>query len=88
MSVRSWLIGVRLLFMGAVAYSAGVRAVAVAGDWPQVCGPDAGVASDNPRLPSTWDSSKNVVWTTEIPGIGWSSPVVSADHVFLTGNKT
>src|SRR4029077_20199899 len=27
---------------------------------------------------------KNVVWATEIPGIGWSSPIVSGDHVIVT----
>lgn len=84
MRFRPCLIGVRLLLIGAVAYSVGVPAMAVASDWPQFRGRDAGVAADNPKLPSTWDSTKNVVWTTEIPGIGWSSPIVSGDHVFVT----
>ena len=84
MNVRPGLIGIRLLLIGAGAYSVDVPAMAVASDWPQVRGPDAGVAADNPRLPSTWDSTRNVVWTTDIPGIGWSSPIVSGDHVFVT----
>jgi hypothetical protein len=25
-----------------------------------------------------------VVWKTEIPGIGWSSPIVWGDNIFLT----
>ena len=58
--------------------------MAAAIDWPQFRGRDAGVAANNPRLPSTWDSTRNVVWTTEIPGVGWSSPIVSGDHVFVT----
>jgi outer membrane protein assembly factor BamB len=61
-----------------------VPAVALATDWPQFRGRDAGVAADHPKLPSTWDSTRNVVWTVEIPGIGWSSPIVSGDHVFVT----
>lgn len=81
MNLGLCLIGVRLLLIGAVAYSVGVPAMAAASDWPQFRGPDAGVAADNPKLPSTWDSTKNVVWTTEVPGIGWNSPIVSGDHV-------
>jgi outer membrane protein assembly factor BamB len=67
-----------------VACSAGGVVKAVGSDWPQFRGLDAGVATDNPRLPATWDSSRNIVWTTEIPGAGWSSPIVSGDHVFVT----
>jgi hypothetical protein len=50
-----------------VACSAFLPALA-ASDWPQFRGKDAGVAANDPRLPTTWDSTKNVVWTTDIPG--------------------
>lgn len=53
-------------------------------DWPQFRGSSAGVAPDNPTLPDKWSSTENVVWKIDIPGIGWSSPVVWGDHVFLT----
>lgn len=53
-------------------------------DWPQFRGMDAGVAQDHPDLPDTWSETENVVWRTDIPGLGWSSPVVWGDHVFLT----
>ncbi|MCC6367036.1 MAG: PQQ-binding-like beta-propeller repeat protein [Bryobacterales bacterium] len=43
-----------------------------------------GVAEDDPRLPEEWSSTKNVAWKTEIPGRGWSSPVVWGDRVFVT----
>jgi len=52
--------------------------------WPQFRGPQSGVVPDNPDLPDTWGPSENVVWQTTIPGYGWSSPVVSGDHVFVT----
>jgi outer membrane protein assembly factor BamB len=52
--------------------------------WPQFRGPQAGVASDDPALPDTWSETKNVVWKIDIPGQGWSSPVVWDDHVFIT----
>jgi outer membrane protein assembly factor BamB len=54
------------------------------GQWPQFRGPGAtGVAADL-RLPDTWSASENIVWKTEIPGVGWSSPIVWNDRIFLT----
>ena len=47
-------------------------------------GPQAGVVPDDPALPDTWSETENVVWKTDIPGLGWSSPIVWDDHVFLT----
>jgi outer membrane protein assembly factor BamB len=40
--------------------------------------------ADDPTLPDSWTDKQNVVWTQEIPGWGWSSPVVWDDHVFVT----
>jgi len=53
-------------------------------NWPQFRGLRSGVAADDPALPETWDASHNVAWKREIPGRGWSSPVVWGDHVFVT----
>ena len=54
-------------------------------NWPRLRGADAtGVVADDPRLPDTWDRETNVQWTTEIPGWGWSSPIVWGDRVFVT----
>ena len=53
-------------------------------DWPQFRGTAAGVAEDHPDLPETWSETENVVWSVDVPGLGWSSPVVSGNHVFLT----
>ena len=52
--------------------------------WPQFRGPAAGAVTDDPRLPEQWSDTENVVWKTPVPGLGWSSPVVWDDHVFLT----
>jgi len=51
-------------------------------NWPRFRGTD-GLAADNPSLPDRWSTTENVVWRTDIPGRGWSSPVVWADHVFV-----
>jgi hypothetical protein len=52
--------------------------------WPQFRGPQAGLVADDPALPDTWSETENVAWKTTIPGLGWSSPVVWDDHIFVT----
>src|SRR2546426_498056 len=51
--------------------------------WPQFRGTQAGVAADDPALPDTWSQTENVVWRLDVPGIGWSSPVVWNELVFV-----
>jgi len=53
-------------------------------DWPQFRGPTQDGHADSARLPTVWDGRRNVAWRTEIPGKGWSSPVVAAGKVYLT----
>ena len=52
--------------------------------WAQFRGANAGDVGDNPALPDTWSETENVVWTIDVPGLAWSSPVVWEDHVFIT----
>jgi outer membrane protein assembly factor BamB len=52
--------------------------------WPQFRGPDATGVTSNPGLPDKWSATENVEWKREIPGRGWSSPVVWGDKVFLS----
>ncbi len=53
--------------------------------WPRFRGPNAdGVAKDDSRLPSNWSTTENVAWVADVPGWGWSCPVVWGDKVFLT----
>ena len=55
------------------------------GDWPQWRGPEGRGVSPLSGLPHTWSTgSANIRWTTEIPGVGNSSPVVSGGRVYLT----
>lgn len=51
--------------------------------WTQFRGPDAGVAEDE-NLPETWSATSNVAWKLDIPGRGWSSPVVADGRIYLT----
>jgi hypothetical protein len=55
-----------------------------AADWPRFRGPNADGKAVGPDLPLDWGARENLVWRTELPGPGSSSPVVSGDRVFLT----
>ena len=52
--------------------------------WPQFRGPSGQGESASRQLPLTWDREHHIAWKTEIPGRGWSSPVVVDRRVFLT----
>ncbi|MGC6467491.1 MAG: PQQ-binding-like beta-propeller repeat protein [Akkermansiaceae bacterium] len=52
--------------------------------WPSFRGADSRGVSENTNLPETWSATENVAWKTDIPGRGWSSPVVWDKKVFLT----
>src|SRR6266567_686533 len=54
-------------------------------NWPQFRGSGAsGIGNGAPPL--QWDGEKggNILWKTEIPGLGHSSPVVWGDRIFVT----
>ncbi len=58
--------------------------VSVADDWPQFRGPDGQGHSSEINLPTHWSAQENLAWRTEIPGLGWSSPVVQGNRIWLT----
>ncbi len=53
-------------------------------DWTEFRGPGGTGISTATNLPATWSEEKNVVWKTDVPGRGWSSPVVEGDQIWLT----
>ena len=53
-------------------------------NWTQFRGPGSMGVAEDPRLPERWSSTENVAWVTEIPGRGWSSPIVVGDIVVVT----
>ena len=73
----------RLVTTAALTFLA-LTMISAADQWPQFRGPNAGVIPDDPGLPDTWSETQNVVWKVDVPGMGWSSPIVWDDHVFLT----
>lgn len=53
-------------------------------NWPEFRGPTGQGHSDATGLPLTWSETQNVRWKTEIPGKGWSSPVIWNDQIWMT----
>lgn len=58
--------------------------VAAAANWPQFRGPGSLGIADDPNLPDRWSTNQNVAWKIEIPGRGWSSPIVWGNKVYVT----
>lgn len=53
--------------------------------WTRFRGNQAdGVGQDHPGLPSEWSTEENVEWQVDIPGWGWSCPIVMDGRVYLT----
>jgi outer membrane protein assembly factor BamB len=55
-----------------------------ASQWPRFRGPESNPVSDNANLPVRWSRTENVEWVADVPGVGWSSPVVWGTRVFMT----
>jgi len=53
-------------------------------NWARFRGPNGQGISNATGLPVNWSVNENVAWKTDIPGEGWSSPIVWNDHIFLT----
>lgn len=57
-------------------------------EWPQFRGPQSNPVGASPRLPESWSKTENIEWMADIPGRGWSSPIVVGNKVFLTAAVT
>ena len=52
--------------------------------WPQFLGPQSNPVGTHARLAERWSRTENVEWSQEIPGRGWSSPIVTGGKVYVT----
>src|SRR5438445_260992 len=57
-------------------------------NWPAFRGGSTPGTPEEKTLPDTWGPDQNVVWKAEVPGKGWSSPVVWGGRVFVTSVST
>jgi len=56
--------------------------------WPQFRGPESNPVGTDARLAERWSKTENVEWSQEIPGRGWSSPIVTGGKVYITTVST
>jgi outer membrane protein assembly factor BamB len=62
-----------------------LHSVGMANDrWPQFRGPQSLGVAEDPSLPDKWSTTENVAWRADIPGTGWSSPIVWGNRIFVT----
>ncbi|HEX5703516.1 MAG TPA: PQQ-binding-like beta-propeller repeat protein [Pyrinomonadaceae bacterium] len=57
-------------------------------DWPQFRGPESNPVGKHAKLADRWSKTENVEWSREIPGRGWSSPIVTGGKVYVTSVTT
>jgi outer membrane protein assembly factor BamB len=53
-------------------------------DWPQFRGPTGQGHSTAKRVPLRWSDTENIEWNSPLDGLGWSSPAVQGDRIWLT----
>lgn len=59
---------------------------AVNNDWLQFRGPNGRGVAEGSAPPSEFSATKNLAWKAAVP-FGRSSPVITADRIFLTGSE-
>lgn len=69
-----------------VITTSSIHAQQATNDWPQFRGPNGTGVAEGSALPAEFSATKNVVWKTSVP-FARSSPVVTADRVFLTATE-
>ena len=53
-------------------------------EWPQFRGAESNPVGTHAKLAERWSKTENVEWSLEVPGRGWSSPIVTGGKVYLT----
>ena len=61
-----------------------LAATMLADEWPQFRGPDGQGHASQRGLPLEWSEENNIAWKAAVPGLGWSSPVISGQQIWLT----
>ena len=74
----------QLAYSGLLVLAFGNLAFAETKNWPQFRGARADGLGEGATLPETWSTTENVVWKADLPGWGWSSPVIWEKRIFVT----
>ncbi len=81
---RNGIIAVALPVVAILMITSDASAAESSAHWPQFRGADARGVSEGSGLPDRWTATGNVAWKTDIPGRGWSSPIVWGNRIYLT----
>ena len=73
---------INICFLLLSCFAAG--AIKAESSWPQFRGPGSLGVAEHANLPEHWSTNQNVSWRAELPGRGWSSPIVWGERVFIT----
>lgn len=68
---------------GFLLLSLGTTGLLFASNWPEFRGP-TGQGYAEGSVPTTWSETEHVKWKTPIPGVGWSSPVIWKNQIWMT----
>jgi len=67
-----------------VLFALSLSGLATSADWLQFRGSGGQGHSDAKNLPLTWSETENIAWKVPIAGLGWSSPSIQGQQVWLT----
>ncbi len=56
-------------------------------NWPEFRGPNQNGVVADANLPIEWSEEKNVRWYMPTQGLGWSSPIVMNDRIYVTSAR-
>jgi outer membrane protein assembly factor BamB len=72
------------LFLGPAVLAISFSRTAYGEEWSQFRGPNGQGRSAQTGLPVKWSEETGVVWKVAVEGLGWSSPVVEDNRVWIT----
>src|SRR5262245_36559992 len=89
LSLLVWISGVlrmqfKFLFANALIALAALFLRPAAADWPQFRGPAGSGVVSQAVLPDQWGPETNIKWSVEIPGTGWSQPIIVGNKIIVT----
>jgi outer membrane protein assembly factor BamB len=77
--------GMKALLLGALTLLAcSTKSTSARENWPELRGPEQNGHSEAKKLPLAWSETNNVAWKSAIHDLGWSSPVVWGDQIWIT----
>jgi outer membrane protein assembly factor BamB len=74
----------RIVTLAALAVLTWMAVVRVDAQVPRFLSGRLPAAASRSAPPDRWSASENILWKADVPGLGWSSPIVWGDRIVLT----